>query len=144
MRLTRRHVKVLIESAHNFLNGVKPVPRHRYVGEPPTISEEQHYATDIALLERALDGIVYVPLNDPLMLVRCWILCRSASLPYTLPEDEEGLDWEWIETRNNAIIAVIYDMDFPKDVHVKVCGGVLEIDWTNEMKELAENSNLSD
>jgi hypothetical protein len=136
-------VNVLIESAHNFLNGIKPRPRYQYVSEPPAITEEQRYATDIALLNRALDGIALLSLNSPSMLTRCWILCRSASLPYTIPEYEEGLDWEWVETRNAAITAVIYAMDFPNDVHIKLHGGVLEIDWTKEMKEVAENSNLS-
>jgi hypothetical protein len=133
MKLTRRHVNVLIESAHHFLNSVS---------NNPFPGEKERYANDIALLDRALDRIHEISLDSPSMLARCWILCRTASLPYTLPEYEEGLDWEWVETRNNAIIATIYMLGFPNDVHVKLHGGVLEVDWTEELKEY--NAKLSE
>jgi hypothetical protein len=123
----------MIESAKSFLNSVKTMP---FPGE------QERYATDIALFDRALDRINEVGLDSPAMLVRCWILCRTASLPYTLPEYEEGIDWEWVATRNNAIIATIYMLDFVNDVHVKLSGGVLEVDWTEELKEYNPKLNL--
>lgn len=127
MQLTRRHVQVLIESAHNFLCGVQNVDSSTCVGGRPAISEEERYKKQIARLNEVLDGIIYLPLDGRDLLERCHILCMTASLPYTIHEYPEGLDWEWVQTRNAAIIAVVYNLHSLEPIPIKLSEGIVEL-----------------
>lgn len=108
------HISILLESAKAFVNAVTSRPFEHELND---------YAMDIRVLTDAIK-CVESGFTDPTILL---ILCRSADMPYTIPDDESSVGW--IETRNNAIISTITALDFVTIPSFTVNDSCLRVVW---------------